>query len=393
MRPSRRLCYLLIPLLLFLVVSRGDLSAQAQSGKAEYEAAMKNGAEMMQQAKYEDAVVAFRNAIQLSGEKQYEPFAALADAYNFLHDKLNALESAERMLALAPSDAVRAQAYDLEGVALSAAGRSDKPSLSLAETQLRTAEKLDPTNADVHFHLGRALMLEDHEEEGVVELKVYLTAAPRGAHAQDARELLGGADIQAASDALEGEFSADPSNGADDGAPPIKPPTGQPAPKFVFKTVQGTKVSSDDLHGKVVLLDFWATWCPACRAAFPSLEELYGDLDKSKVAVVSISVDANESAWRNFLNVNNPSWTQTRDADHKLRRAFVTPLYGIPSYILIDGDGIVRDRFTGWSPRIGNRIEADIGRWSKSPAAATTGAVANRNGNFDMTDSLFPQTK
>jgi thiol-disulfide isomerase/thioredoxin len=358
-------------LLIFLCTPSFHLSqGQGQAGVAEadnpdYDAAIKNGAELMKSGMYSDALHEFKNAIKLSGGKNYSPYYWLALTYNQLNDKLNTLENCDRMIALAPTDSIRALGHNVEGLALAKGGAKDQASLALAESEFRAALKLDPTNVEIHFNLGKTLALENHPDDAVAELKAYLAAAPSGRYASDARQLLpGAAETSDPETNLVGDFSPDPSNTRDDTAPNFKPPSGTVSPSFSFKTTKGDRVTLADLHGKVVLLDFWATWCGACKAAFPALEDLYDGVDKSKVVVISVSVDQNEGKWREFLSSNNPQWTQTRDADHKMRRAFVTPLYGIPSYILIDGNGVIRDRFTGWSSRIGSRLETEIARWS-----------------------------
>lgn len=352
-------------------------SSVVQKDNPNYDAAIRNGVELMKGGMYEDALNEFRNAIKLSGGKNYSAYYWMALIYNQLNDKLNTLENCDRMIALAPTDAIRALGHNVEGLALANAGAKDHASLALAESEFRTALKLDPTSVEVHFNLGKTLALENNPDDAVVELNAYLAAAPNGRYAPDARQMLPGtAGTSDAESNLVGEFSTDPSNTREDVAPNLKPLAGTTSPSFSFKTARGDRVTLNDLRGRVVLLDFWATWCGACKAAFPALEDLYDAVDKNKVVVVSVSVDQNEGKWREFLSSNTPQWTQTHDADHKMRRAFITPLYGIPSYILIDGNGIIRDRFTGWSGQIGSRLQSEIARWAAALPANTHMSLA-----------------
>ena len=72
------------------------------------------------------------------------------------------------------------------------------------------------------------------------------------------------------------------------------------APEFAFTStsLQGESISLKELSGKVVVLDFWATWCPPCRESLPELKELTKEYPSEKLAVISVSADENESQWK-----------------------------------------------------------------------------------------------
>ena len=74
-------------------------------------------------------------------------------------------------------------------------------------------------------------------------------------------------------------------------APPPPLPAGTHAPDFATKTLQGKPLSLKSLRGKVVLLDFWATWCGPCRMATPTLEALHKQFGSKGLRVVGLSVD------------------------------------------------------------------------------------------------------
>lgn len=73
-------------------------------------------------------------------------------------------------------------------------------------------------------------------------------------------------------------------------------PTGEPAPDFTFEKWAGGQVSRADLAGKVVVLDFWATWCPPCREEMPFLVKIAKDYEAKGVAFVAVSRDEPETA-------------------------------------------------------------------------------------------------
>jgi hypothetical protein len=73
------------------------------------------------------------------------------------------------------------------------------------------------------------------------------------------------------------------------------------APPFAVTTLDGQRISLDDLQGKVVLLDFWATWCGPCREALPHMRKIAKNFEGQPLVVLSISLDRDEQKWRTLL--------------------------------------------------------------------------------------------
>ena len=121
------------------------------------------------------------------------------------------------------------------------------------------------------------------------------------------------------------------------------------APEFEIITLQGQRVSLKKLAGRVVVMDFWATWCEPCRDALPELKELTKKYPAEKLMLISVSVDKDDRIWREFVGKEKMDWTQYRDADHKVREAF--GIHSFPTYLVIDGAGIIKERFTGFNPQ------------------------------------------
>jgi peroxiredoxin len=118
------------------------------------------------------------------------------------------------------------------------------------------------------------------------------------------------------------------------------------APDFSITTAEGEYISLDDLKGKVVLLDFWGTWCPPCVASLPALRNLNKRFTKSeKFVMLGISVNDEEDNWRAFIANEKMVWPQYRDESRKVQRAFAVNRF--PTYIVLDHEGVVRFRTSG----------------------------------------------
>jgi thiol-disulfide isomerase/thioredoxin len=96
----------------------------------------------------------------------------------------------------------------------------------------------------------------------------------------------------------------------------------------------------DDLKGKIILLDFWASWCPPCKASFPAMEELKTKYSGDGLTIIAVSVDEKRENMERFLSETKVSFTTLRDAEQKLVAAVDVPT--MPTSYLIDRSGMVR---------------------------------------------------
>ncbi|MGH9851620.1 MAG: redoxin domain-containing protein [Blastocatellia bacterium] len=114
--------------------------------------------------------------------------------------------------------------------------------------------------------------------------------------------------------------------------------TGQPAPLFVGKAVNGATISPADFKGKVVLLDFWASWCAGCMKELPLLKEIYAKHREQGLAVIGISLDDDLKALQDAVSGKEIPWPQLRDG----KEGPITKLFhvkGTPSYYVLDREG------------------------------------------------------
>ena len=121
----------------------------------------------------------------------------------------------------------------------------------------------------------------------------------------------------------------------------LKP--GASAPDFTIGTPDGKSVRLSDFKGKYVVLDFWATWCPDCRADVPHLKEIHKAYASDKVAFLSVSFDTDKDKLTSYIRDNGMDWAHGSELK-KWKETTVSSLYyvkWIPSVYLIGPDGKV----------------------------------------------------
>ncbi len=120
---------------------------------------------------------------------------------------------------------------------------------------------------------------------------------------------------------------------------------GDTAPEFSIRTDSGITVTRSDFGGRLLVLNFWATWCPPCIEEMPSLDQLYKQLKDSGVVVLGISVDEDEQAYRRLLERRKVSFLTARDPAARISSEFGT--YRYPETYVIDSRGKVLQKIIG----------------------------------------------
>ncbi len=119
------------------------------------------------------------------------------------------------------------------------------------------------------------------------------------------------------------------------------------APNFRLTTMDGQTVTLESLTGKVVLIDFWATWCGPCREALPHVREIAKKFAGQPFVVLSISLDREDGKWKDFVAKNDMTWMQYRDGYFEGPIATLFGVRAIPSTFTIDSDGVLQDQHVG----------------------------------------------
>ncbi len=122
------------------------------------------------------------------------------------------------------------------------------------------------------------------------------------------------------------------------------PRIGTVAPDFTVQDAQ-RKVSLNEFRGQVVVLNFWATWCPPCVEETPSLVDMADRMKGRGITVLGVSVDVDGDAYKKFVADHHVDYLTVRDADHKSSDLYGTFKY--PETYIIDRSGILRRKFLG----------------------------------------------
>lgn len=292
----------------------------AQKIENTYEEEIENGRDLLRRRRWKDALKSFERANDLKGKTCVECFFLMANAYMGLDDFKNVIQSTDKAVEFAGEDKkLVAEAYNLKGIALQKQWDTrDQKKLQESEIALRQAAAMDPGLADVHYNLGVVLMQQNRDPEGVAELKKFVEMAPNQFNSGDARKMI-------------------------DNPRRAREPF---APDFSITTDEGKNISLEDLHGKVVLLDFWGTWCKPCVASVPGLRRLNEKYAKEpSFVMIGVSSDGDAEKWRAFTAKEKMAWHQYLDVDRSVQRAFGVNVF--PTYILLDADGVIRFQIRG----------------------------------------------
>lgn len=278
----------------------------------EVQVAMNNGRLMLAQGRIDDAVNEFRRAAKLKDDKCAECFQAIGQVY-FQFGRMKDAAVAYRQAAdLKPAN--EAELCNVLGVALYL--QNEKKTYEEAVVALqRSIEVGKGKIVMAYYNLGFALIKSDKEEQGVAALKTYLQLDPDGNEASQARAVVANTKMVDA----------------------------RVAPTFAFKSNTGQELSLEKLSGKIVLIEFWATWCGPCRVELPEVKRIWKKYEGDQFVILGVNLDSNRQAFDAFIKDEGLTWPQYYDGlgwRNKVSQLY--GVYAIPHSILIDQDGVIK---------------------------------------------------
>ena len=117
------------------------------------------------------------------------------------------------------------------------------------------------------------------------------------------------------------------------------------AADFKLKDLEGKELSLSDLKGKKVFLNFWATWCPPCRAEMPEIEKLYQETKDSNLVIVAVEIGEPLDNVKSFIDSNKYSFKVLLDSDQSVASEY--GITSIPTSFFIDVDGNIISKNVG----------------------------------------------
>jgi thiol-disulfide isomerase/thioredoxin len=234
----------------------------------------------------------------------------------------DAVDIARDWVPMAETDREKAAVHFRLAMALQMQGINTKKLQSLQESadEFKTALQLDPKLARAHYHLGITLAHLQQDDAARAQFSAFLdednknpTLHPRAERFVDHIELA----------------------------------RAVMSPPFSATTLDGQRISMDSLAGKVVLIDFWATWCGPCVEALPHMQSIARKFAGQPLVVLSISLDNDEAKWKSFVDKNKMNWLQVRDGGFNGAVSKEFGVTAIPATFTIDSDGVLEDQHVG----------------------------------------------
>lgn len=143
------------------------------------------------------------------------------------------------------------------------------------------------------------------------------------------------------------------------------------SPEFSWTTTEGETLTPESLAGKVVLLDFWASWCIPCQRAVPHLKSLDESLPEDRFRIVGINVDDEKEKLQGWVATYGLPWAQVWDQSHEIVQSF--NVTNFPTYVLLDHRGRVTYTTTGFTSTMGRVLDYRV-RTAVQAAQAAQGS-------------------
>lgn len=318
--------------------------------------ALQQGEASLKARRFEEALGVFKRANDLQKKQSAAAFFGISRAYRGLGAyKSEADACADGLKVVGEDKRLAALLHNQRGMALaSQAEKNTDKVIKEAEGEFRSVLVLTETMPIAWYNLGAMLLRQSRDDEGRVALQAYLESGARGSEVELAKKMI-----------------ENPRRGRE----PF-------APEYSFTSLDGDAIRSSELLGKVVLLDFWGTWCGPCREATDDLVRLYKKYSKNpQFVMVGISSDGVNDKGKlvDYINQKGMGWVHVHDMPQRaLHRAF--DVVKFPTYIVVDPEGVMievyqrgvaQTRLEGWGSTMAGQIENGVKRALKKLSASS----------------------
>ncbi len=309
---------------------------------SDFDAKMRDADSLLARRQYEDALRSYRDANALQDKKSARALLGMARAYQGLKAHKSAADACTDALKyVGESKVLGAEARNLRGVSMFALGeKADDKRWKQAEEDFRAVLTMADLYPVAQYNLGMTLLKQLRDEEGITELRAFIERAGSMPEAKTART-----------------YIENPRRARENFAP-----------DFSFTTMAGEFLSSEDLRGKIVLIDFWATWCGPCVTATPGLARIQKKYKDEPLMILGISADRDQATWKEFIAKHKLDWTHFYDDRGMMANRFQIEVF--PTYIVMDHEGIVQFREQGWHSQLDAQIDDQIRSLLKKAKAA-----------------------
>ena len=126
--------------------------------------------------------------------------------------------------------------------------------------------------------------------------------------------------------------------------PEVGTEVGKRAPEFTLEDLNGNPVSLSDYQGQKIFLNFWASWCPPCRAEMPDMQKLHEE-EYEDFVILAVNIGETKATAVNFMMQNNINFKVLLDSDKEIAREYL--VRGIPTSYFIDKNGVIFNKTSG----------------------------------------------
>lgn len=331
----RRWVCLFSAALFSFALSTAFAQSDAYQSDPKFQNAMAEGKKLTARQQYSFAEDAYKKANKIAGGRDWRCLYELYSLQLKKESYKDAAQTASAMLAIAKTPLERSYAESNRGFAFyQQAGEKGKPEwLQQADESMKAAILDNPKNVNAHFIEGKILARQGQAEAASEQFKTCVSCmSPKDPSYVRAQH-----------------FATNPALSL-----------AKMAPAFSVTALDGSRFNLDEMGGRVVLIDFWATWCGPCKQELPHIKKIAQEFANEPLVIISVSWDSDEAQWKDFIAKNDMTWVQYRDADHSLSNIF--GINAIPHYFTIDDDGVLTAEMLGKGSNVESKLKKLIAK-------------------------------